>query len=87
MGATRTPPPTRCPGRAGHDVDGLPVHAVRLRGLVAHQQVLFGNEGELLTIKHDSFDRSSFMPGVLVAVREVVSRPGLTVGLEELLPL
>jgi 4-hydroxy-tetrahydrodipicolinate reductase len=63
------------------------VHAVRLDGLVAHQEVLLGGHGETLTIRHDSYDRASFMPGVLLAVREVVARPGLTVGLEPLLDL
>jgi 4-hydroxy-tetrahydrodipicolinate reductase len=58
-----------------------------LAGLVAHQEVLFGTEGETLTIRHDSLDRSSFMPGVLLAVRSIVDRPGLTVGLEALLDL
>ncbi|PFG42785.1 dihydrodipicolinate reductase [Isoptericola jiangsuensis] len=71
----------------GADVDGVRVHAVRLRGLVAHEEILFGNAGEQLTIRQDSFDRASFMPGVLLAVREVGSRPGLTVGLEHVLDL
>jgi 4-hydroxy-tetrahydrodipicolinate reductase len=71
----------------GADVDGVRVHAVRLRGLVAHEEVLFGNPGEQLTIRQDSFDRISFMPGVLLAVREVGARPGLTVGLEHLMNL
>jgi 4-hydroxy-tetrahydrodipicolinate reductase len=71
----------------GQDVDGVQVHAVRLPGLVAHQEVVFGGEGELLTIRHDSLDRASFMPGVLLAVREVPTRPGLTTGLEPLLGL
>ncbi|WP_415298851.1 4-hydroxy-tetrahydrodipicolinate reductase [Cellulosimicrobium sp. SJTW-1] len=71
----------------GADVDGVRVHAVRLRGLVAHEEILFGNTGEQLVIRQDSFDRVSFMPGVLLAVREVVSRPGLTVGLENVLDL
>ena len=57
-------------------VDGIPVHAVRLRGLVAHEEVLLGSEGETLTLRHDSLHRSSFMPGVLLAVREVSSSPG-----------
>lgn len=74
-------------GARGADVDGVRVHSVRLRGLVAHQEVLLGTAGEALTIRHDSFDRSSFMPGVLLAVRSVRSRPGLTVGLESLLGL
>src|SRR5690625_928498 len=71
----------------GVDVEGVRVHAVRLRGLVAHEEILFGNPGEQLLIRTDSFDRSSFMPGVLLAIREVVSRPGLTVGLDPLLDL
>jgi 4-hydroxy-tetrahydrodipicolinate reductase len=71
----------------GTDVDGVRVHAVRLRGLVAHEEILLGNEGEQLVIRQDSFDRVSFMPGVLLAIREVVTRPGLTVGLENVLDL
>ena len=71
----------------GMDVDGVRVHAVRLRGLVAHEEILLGNVGEQLTIRQDSFDRVSFMPGVLLAVREVVNRPGLTVGLENIIDL
>ena len=63
------------------------MHSVRLRGLVAHEEILLGNAGEQLTIRHDSFDRSSFMPGVLLGVRTVGSRPGLTVGLEHYLDL
>jgi 4-hydroxy-tetrahydrodipicolinate reductase len=74
-------------GSRGADVEGIPVHSVRLRGLVAHQEVLLGTVGETLTIRHDSFDRASFMPGVLLAIREVGARPGLTVGLEHLLDL
>ncbi|MEU8424740.1 4-hydroxy-tetrahydrodipicolinate reductase [Micromonospora sp. NPDC048835] len=73
------------PGARGADIDGVRVHAVRATGLVAHQEVLFGGTGETLTIRHDSYDRVSFMPGVLVAVRAVPSRPGLTVGLDALL--
>lgn len=71
----------------GADVDGVRVHAVRLRGLVAHEEVLLGNPGELLTIRQDSFDRVSFMPGVVLATREVSSHPGLTVGLEHFMDL
>ncbi|MEU4568529.1 4-hydroxy-tetrahydrodipicolinate reductase [Micromonospora sp. NPDC023956] len=73
------------PGARGADVDGVRVHAVRATGLVAHQEVLFGTAGETLTIRHDSYDRASFMPGVLLAVREVRHRPGLTIGLDPLL--
>jgi 4-hydroxy-tetrahydrodipicolinate reductase len=72
-------------GARGASVDGVPVHAVRLSGLVAHQEVLFGTAGETLTIRHDSLDRVSFMPGVVLAVRAVVNRPGLTVGIDSLL--
>lgn len=78
---------TALDGARGADVDGVRVHAVRLRGLVAHEEILLGNSGEQLTIRHDSFDRVSFMPGVLHAVRTVVTRPGLTVGLEHYLDL
>jgi 4-hydroxy-tetrahydrodipicolinate reductase len=74
-------------GARGAAVSGVPVHSVRLAGLVAHQEVLFGTAGETLTLRHDSFDRVAFMPGVLLAVRSVASRPGLTVGLESLLGL
>lgn len=74
-------------GARGADVDGVPVHSVRLAGLVAHQEVLFGTQGETLTIRHDSLDRTSFVPGVLLAVRRVADRPGLTVGIERLLDL
>jgi len=70
----------------GLKVDGIPVHAIRLRGLVAHEEVVFGNPGEMLTIRTDSFDRISFMPGVLLAIREVINHPGLTFGLENYLP-
>ena len=75
------------PGARGADVDGIRVHGVRLRGLVAHQEVLLGSEGETLTLRHDSLDRVSFMPGVLAAVRAVGDRPGLTVGIEPVLGL
>ena len=74
-------------GDRGADVDGIPVHSVRLAGLVAHQEVLFGTQGETLTIRHDSLDRTSFVPGVLLAVRTVREHPGLTVGLEPFLNL
>jgi len=76
---------TALDGARGADVDGVRVHSVRLRGLVAHEEVLLGGPGEILTLRHDSLDRSSFMPGVLVGVRTVASRPGLTVGLEHYL--
>ena len=72
-------------GARGADVDGVPVHAVRLRGLLAHQEVLFGDTGETLTIRHDSLHHSCFMPGILLGVRSVVSAPGLTFGLEHFL--
>jgi 4-hydroxy-tetrahydrodipicolinate reductase len=78
---------TGLPGARGADVDGVPVHSVRLAGLVAHQEVLFGTAGETLTIRHDSMDRTSFVPGVLLAVRRVAEHPGLTVGIEALLNL
>jgi len=74
-------------GARGARVHGIPVHSVRLRGLVAHQEVLLGNAGEMLTIRHDSFDRVSFMPGVLAAVRAVADHRGVTVGLEHYLGL
>lgn len=74
-------------GARGATIEGVPVHSVRLSGLVAHQEVLFGGQGETLTIRHDSLDRLSFMPGVLLAVREIGSRPGLTVGLDSFLDL
>jgi 4-hydroxy-tetrahydrodipicolinate reductase len=85
------PDPTQTtilPGaRGGKGPGDIPVHSVRLRGLVAHQEVLLGTTGQSLTIRHDSYDRSSFMPGVLLAVKGVVDRPGLTIGLEPLLGL
>lgn len=74
-------------GVRGGDVDGIRIHSVRLPGLLAHQEVIFGGQGETLTIRHDSTDRSSFMPGVLMAVHAVMTRPGLTVGIESLLDL
>jgi 4-hydroxy-tetrahydrodipicolinate reductase len=83
--------PTRTevlPGaRGGEGPAGIRVHAVRLRGLVAHQEVLLGTTGQSLSIRHDSYDRSSFMPGVLLAVKSVAHRPGVTVGLDALLGL
>lgn len=74
-------------GARGADVEGIPVHAVRLRGLIAHQEVLFGHEGEVFSIRHDSMDRASFMPGVLEGIRGVEKHPGLTVGLDAYLGL
>ena len=74
-------------GSRGADVEGVRVHSVRLRGLVAHQEVLLGGVGEQLSIRHDSYDRASFLPGVLAAVRAISGRPGLTVGLEHVLDL
>jgi 4-hydroxy-tetrahydrodipicolinate reductase len=73
------------PGARGTEVEGVRVHSVRAAGLVAHQEVLFGAEGETLTIRHDSLDRVSFMPGVLLAVRKIGDHPGLTVGLDAFL--
>jgi len=78
---------SEAPGARGALVDDVRVHSVRLTGLVAHQELLFGGEGETLTIRHDSLDRASFMPGVLLGVREILGRRGLTVGLENLLTL
>jgi 4-hydroxy-tetrahydrodipicolinate reductase len=75
----------RVTGARGGDVDGIHVHSVRLPGLVAHQEVIFGGQGQTLTIRHDSTDWTSFMPGVVMAVKAVGSRPGLTVGLDALL--
>lgn len=74
-------------GARGAVIEGIHVHAVRLRGLTAHEEIVLGNPGEQLTIRTDSFDRASFMPGVVLAVREVGSRQGLTIGLEALLDL
>ncbi len=89
--AGMAPPPdattAELDGARGAAVDGVRVHSVRLTGLVAHQEVLLGTSGETLTIRHDSLDRCSFMPGVLLAVRAILGRPGLTLGLEPLLDL
>ncbi len=74
-------------GARGATVDGVHIHSVRARGLVAHQEVLLGGAGETLTIRHDSLDRTSFMPGVLLGVRTVPQHPGLTVGLDAFLGL
>jgi 4-hydroxy-tetrahydrodipicolinate reductase len=86
-----TPDPTTVevvPGaRGAKGPGGIAVHSVRLKGLVAHQEVLYGTTGQSLSIRHDSYDRSSFMPGVLLAVKRVADRPGVTVGLDALLDL
>ena len=78
---------TSLEGARGADVDGIRVHGLRIRGLVAHQEVILGGPGETLTIRHDSMDRISFMPGVLLGLRSIGSTPGLTVGLEEFMGL
>jgi 4-hydroxy-tetrahydrodipicolinate reductase len=74
---------TALDGARGANVGDIPVHSIRLRGLIAHQEVLLGGLGETLTIRHDSLDRAGFMPGVLLGVRSVISKPGLTFGLEK----
>ncbi len=74
-------------GARGGRVDGIPVHSIRMRGMVAHQEVLLGTTGQTLSIRHDSYDRASFMPGVLLAVRKIAQTPGLTIGLDTLLGL
>lgn len=88
-GTAPSPDATRTgtPSARGADVDGVRVHSVRLRGLVAHQEVLLGSPGETLTIRHDSLDRASFMPGVLLGIRSVTAAPGLTHGLDAFLGL
>lgn len=78
---------TSLEGARGADVDGIRVHGLRIRGLVAHQEVILGGVGETLTIRHDSLDRASFVPGVLTGVRAIAGHPGLTVGLEHFLDL
>ena len=78
---------TSLDGARGAEVDGVRVHAIRVRGLVAHQEVILGGPGETLTIRHDSLDRVSFTPGVLTALRAIGDHPGLTVGLEHFLDL
>jgi 4-hydroxy-tetrahydrodipicolinate reductase len=85
LGAMPDATTQEAPGARGTEIDGVRVHSVRAAGLVAHQEVLFGTQGETLTIRHDSLDRSSFMPGVLLAVRHIVQHPGLTIGLDALL--
>ena len=74
-------------GSRGANVDGMPVHAVRMSGMVAHEAVIFGTQGQTLTIKQDSYDRNSFAPGVLVGIRNIADHPGLTIGLENYLDL
>ncbi|MDI6689028.1 MAG: 4-hydroxy-tetrahydrodipicolinate reductase [Actinomycetota bacterium] len=86
--ASRNPKETeKIKGVRGGEAKGIRIHSVRLPGLVAHQQVIFGSTGQILSIKHDSIDRSSFMPGVLMAIREVQKRRGLTYGLDKLLEI
>ncbi|KOU14178.1 4-hydroxy-tetrahydrodipicolinate reductase [Streptomyces sp. WM6368] len=87
LGAQPDATATALDGARGADVDGVPVHAVRMRGLLAHQEVLLGGEGETLTIRHDSLHHSSFMPGILLGTRRVTQTPGLTFGLEHFLDL
>jgi 4-hydroxy-tetrahydrodipicolinate reductase len=74
-------------GARGGLIDGIPVHSLRMRGMVAHQEVLLGTTGQTLSIRHDSYDRDSFMPGVLLAVRKIAEMPGLTIGLDAVLGL
>jgi 4-hydroxy-tetrahydrodipicolinate reductase len=74
-------------GARGAKVGDVPIHSVRLRGLVAHQEVILGDLGEILSIRHDSMDRTGFMPGVLLGIRKVIETPGLTFGLEHFLDL
>jgi 4-hydroxy-tetrahydrodipicolinate reductase len=85
LGASPDATKEELPGARGSQVEGVRVHSVRAAGLVAHQEVLFGTAGETLTIRHDSYDRVSFMPGVLMAIRAIKQRPGLTIGLGPLL--
>jgi 4-hydroxy-tetrahydrodipicolinate reductase len=88
LGAPPDSTTSELPGARGATVDGIHVHSVRVAGLVAHQEVLLGGHGETLTIRHDSLDRASFMPGVLLAARQIKTLPpGLTVGLDALLDL
>ncbi len=87
LGAPPDATSTSLDGARGADVDGIRVHGLRVRGLVAHQEVVLGGVGETLTIRHDSLDRASFTPGVLTGVRQIAAHPGLTVGLEHFLDL
>jgi 4-hydroxy-tetrahydrodipicolinate reductase len=75
------------PGARGAELDDIHIHSVRLPGLVAHQEVIFGGQGQILTMRHDSIDRTSFMPGVLLAIRQIDKHPGLTLGLEHFIEL
>jgi 4-hydroxy-tetrahydrodipicolinate reductase len=83
LGAMPDSTTTALDGARGAIVGEIPVHSVRARGLVAHQEVLFGGLGESLTIRHDSIDRAGFMPGVILGVRKIVNTPGLTHGLDK----
>jgi 4-hydroxy-tetrahydrodipicolinate reductase len=89
--ANREPMPDKTsksfPGARGGKIGDIPVHSVRMSGLVAHQEVILGEQGETLTIRHDSLDRSGYMPGVLLACKEVGKHPGLNIGLENYLKL
>lgn len=87
LGAMPDATETDLDGARGANIDGVHVHAVRLQGLTAHEEIVFGNPGEQLTIRTDSFDRASFFPGVLLAVRAVANRPGLTYGLDKVMGL
>lgn len=87
MGPSPDATSTALEGARGADVDGVRVHSLRVTGLVAHQEVLLGTQGETLTIRHDSLDRSSFVPGVLLGVRKIAAAPGLTVGLDSFMDL
>ena len=78
-------PPSPCPGSVAASEPASGIHSIRLPGLVAHQEVIFGGQGQTLTIRHDSTDRTSFVPGVLMAIRWVPSHPGLTIGLDAIL--
>ena len=78
---------TSLDGARGSKVGDVPIHSIRMRGLVAHQEVILGDPGETLTIRHDSIDRSGFMPGVLLGIREIAKHPGLTYGLEHFMKL
>jgi 4-hydroxy-tetrahydrodipicolinate reductase len=87
LGPTPDATSTALDGARGADVAGIHVHGLRIRGMVAHQEVVFGGTGETLTIRHDSMDRASFTPGVLLGLRRIATAPGLTVGLESFLDL